>query len=146
MMRCKLLASWVLLALFVVADTYYPKNSLYDKADPIASDSYVEGGSIVEYVGPSPKSLNYYLDGSVQSGRLFDLLFEPLISINSQTLEYDRCIASKWSISDDGSVFTFWIDPEARWSDGRKIILILYYYKGFFMLFIIFFIRRWIVV
>ena len=121
MMRCKLLASCVLLALFVVADTYYPKNSLYDKADPIASENFVEGGSIVEYVGPSPKSLNYYLDGSVQSSRLFDLLFEPLISINSQTLEYDRCIASKWSISDDGSVFTFWIDPEARWSDGRKI-------------------------
>ncbi len=99
----------------------YPLNSSVGKADPVASPDAIPGGTVVEYAGPSPKSLNYYLDGSVQSARLFDLLYEPLISINSETLEYDRCIANKWTISEDGSEFTFWIDPEAKWSDGKKI-------------------------
>lgn len=105
----------------VFGDTLYPKDSRVDVADPIASEDAVQGGTVVEYVGPSPKSLNYYLDNSVQTAQLFGLMFEPLISINSETLEYDRCLANKWTISDDGNVFTFWIDENARWSDGKPV-------------------------
>ena len=99
----------------------YPVNSLKDVPDDYASMDAVPGGTIVEYLGPSPKSLNYYLDANTMSARVFSELYESLITMNSKTLEYDSCIANRWTISDDKLTFTFWIDPNARWSDGRPI-------------------------
>lgn len=109
------------LAGLAMAQTYLPVSSRYDKADPVASPDAVPGGKVVEHLGPSPKSLNYYLDNNTMSARIFDSLYESLLGMDSETLEYDRAIASKWTISEDKLVFTFWIDPEARWSDGKPI-------------------------
>jgi microcin C transport system substrate-binding protein len=104
-----------------VAAEFFPKASSIGHPDPIASPYAMQGGSICEYLGPSPKSLNYYLDNNTMSAQIFGSFFESLLDMDSQTLEYDRCLAEKWSISEDKMVFTFWLDPEARWSDGRPV-------------------------
>lgn len=105
----------------LAAQQYLPLNSRWDVPDPIASPDAVSGGTIVEFLGPSPKSLNYYLDNNTMSARVFDCLYESLIGMDPDSLEYDRALAYKWTISDDKRTFTFWLDPKARWSDGKPV-------------------------
>lgn len=111
----------LLLGAVLSAQQFMPLSSNWNTADPVASPDAVTGGKIVEYIGPSPKSLNYYLDNNTMSARIFSCLYESLIGMDPNTLEYDRAIASKWTISEDKLTFTFWIDPEAKWSDGKPI-------------------------
>ena len=105
----------------LAAQDFFPQKSSINQPDPIVSPYAMRGGSICEYLGPSPKSLNYYLDNNTMSSQIFGSFYESLLDMNSQTLEYDRCLAEKWSISEDKLVFTFWLDPKARWSDGRPV-------------------------
>ncbi len=120
-MRHFSLAIFAAMTAVLCADQLFPVNSSTQRPDPVASPYAVPGGSITEYLGPSPKSLNYYLDNNSMSAKVFDALFESLVGMDADTLEYDRAIAKKWSISDDKLTFTFWIDENARWSDGKPI-------------------------
>ena len=117
----KLISIFILLACIAEAQSFYPLNSTYDKPDPIASPDAIPGGKVVEYIGPSPKSLNAYLDNNTMSNQIFGMLYESLIGFDSNTLEYERAIAEKWTISDDKLTFTFYLDKNARWSDGKPI-------------------------
>lgn len=121
MKRFFIIFSFCFLCLFLFAEEFFPKDSGWDKADPVASPYAEKGGSICEYLGPSPKSLNYYLDNNVMSSQIFSSFYETLLEMDSQTLEYKPALANKWSISEDKLVFTFWLDPTARWSDGVPV-------------------------
>ncbi len=73
------------------------------------------------YAGPSPKSLNYYLETSVTSSMIFGLMFESLLDSNPITIADEPGLAERWAIGDDKKTFTFWLNPKARWSDGTPI-------------------------
>ena len=111
----------LMLSSMLFAADFYPKDSRINKPDPVASPLAEQGGLLKEYLGASPKSLNYLLDNNVMSARVFGAMFESLIEMDSSTLEYDRALAEKWTISDDKLEFTFWLDPAARWSDGKPV-------------------------
>lgn len=119
MMR-RIVSFIVLLVMLVQGAETYPKASRIDIMDPMASQDALKGGVLRDYLGPSPKSLNYYLDNNVMSAGVQSLMYESLIEMN-ETLEYDRALAYKWTISDDKKEFVFWLDPAARWSDGRPV-------------------------
>lgn len=115
----------ILLILFfstsVFATEYFPKQGWTDKPNPLASPDATPGGEISTFLGQYPKSLNYYLDNSTQSAQVFSLIYETLLSLNPVSAEYEPGIAEKWSISDDKKTFTFHIDKDAQWSDGKHI-------------------------
>ncbi|MBR5837926.1 MAG: hypothetical protein IKZ84_05215, partial [Victivallales bacterium] len=111
----------LMVACMLSAVEFYPKASRIGQPDPVASPLAEQGGLLKEYLGASPKSLNYLLDNNVMSARVFGAMFESLIEMDSSTLEYDRALAEKWTISDDKLEFTFWLDPAARWSDGKPV-------------------------
>jgi ABC-type transport system substrate-binding protein len=92
-----------------------------DRADPIASRYAIPGGRIVYAAGPSPKSLNPYLDNNTFSYQVFGALYESLLGSDPLTADYAPGLARRWEISEDGRVFTFHLDPMARWSDGRPV-------------------------
>lgn len=98
----------------------YPRRSRVGEPDPQASASAERGGVLRDYLGPSPKSLNYYLDNNTMSATVLSMMYESLIEMDL-TLEYDRALACRWTISEDRREFVFWLDPEARWSDGRPV-------------------------
>ncbi len=50
------------------------------------------------------------------------LVYETLLGLDSETLEWTRSLASHWKISDDKMTFTYRIDPNARWSDGKPVV------------------------
>jgi microcin C transport system substrate-binding protein len=89
--------------------------------DPIANPAAVSGGTYTTWGGPSPKSLNMWLDYNSFSANVMGLLFENLVSLHSVKDEPVGVLAESWETSPDGKTFTFRIDPRARWSDGRAI-------------------------
>ena len=54
--------------------------------------------------------------------RARDLCQESLLFTHPQTLELIPQLATHWKISKDKSTYTFRINPEARWSDGREVV------------------------
>lgn len=54
--------------------------------------------------------------------RLAGALYEGLTTLDPSTLEPRPGIADRWSISEDGKLFTFHIRPSAAWSDGKPIV------------------------
>ena len=49
------------------------------------------------------------------------LIFEPLLTLDSNTQEIIPVLATHWKISEDKTVFSFRINPEARWADGAPV-------------------------
>lgn len=49
-------------------------------------------------------------------------VYETLLITHPVTREYVPSLASHWKISPDKKTFTFRIDPNARWSDGRPVV------------------------
>jgi microcin C transport system substrate-binding protein len=92
-----------------------------DKPDPIASPEALPGGSITYAASSPPKSLNPYLDNNTFTYQVFGSLFESLLVTDPLTADYAPGIAQRWEISPDKLQFTFYIDPQAKWSDGRPI-------------------------
>jgi microcin C transport system substrate-binding protein len=92
-----------------------------DRDDPIASRYAIPGGRLVYAAGPSPKSLNPYLDNNTFSYQVFGVLYESLLGSDPLTADYAPGLARRWEISPDGLSFTFHLDPLARWSDGRPV-------------------------
>ena len=103
------------------AEEMFPKPDWQDSPNPIASPDANPGGEINVFIGQSPKSFNNYLDNSYISAEVFRLMYESLLASDPITLDYEPDLAAKWSISDDKNKFTFWLDQNAKWSDGRPI-------------------------
>ncbi len=106
----------------LAGETSYPLEGWTERPSTAADvENAIPGGTFVSYLGPSPKSLNYYLDNNVMSAQIFGLLYETLLSRDPETLEYVPWLAKRWTVSEDGLVFTFWLDEKARWSDGKPV-------------------------
>ena len=116
-----LLIALVLLIVPAGADDVFPKPEWKDTPNPLAGTQVRIGGEMSIYAGPSPNSLNYFLDNNVFSLSVFNLMYETLIGDDPVTLEEVPGLAKRWSISDDKKTFTFWLDPAAKWSDGQPI-------------------------
>lgn len=108
-------------AIFFAALTWYPQPDWVDKPDPVASIYAKKGGRVRFYGASAPKSLNAYIDNNSYTSMMFSLMYFPLISTDSETMDFVPSLAKRWSISDDGREFTFVIDDRATWSDGKSV-------------------------
>ncbi len=117
----RILLAWWLTAAAAFAEQTFPRPGWEDRPNPLASPDAVVGGEISAYAAQYPKSFNYYLDNNVFCAELFSTLYDSLLSTDPLTAEYEPGLASRWAISDDKLTFTFWLDKDARWSDGQPI-------------------------
>lgn len=82
-----------------------------------------KGGVLVEITPRFPATMrtegknSNYLENSVFG----QMLYEGLLDIHPVTLEFIPSLASHWKISDDKMKYTFRINPDARWSDGKEV-------------------------
>ena len=106
---------------FCFALDEYPKQGWVDDYNPIANPEAEPGGEIKLFGSQFPKSFNYYLDTNTLSRSIFLQMFETLLTSHPVTLEDEPGIARRWTLSDDKRIFTFYLDPEAKWSDGKPI-------------------------
>lgn len=71
--------------------------------------------------GSEPQGLDPHVVTGVPENKLIRALFEGLAVKNPYTLEPEPGVAERWEFSEDRRVITFFINPEARWSNGDAI-------------------------
>ncbi len=71
--------------------------------------------------GSEPQGLDPAVVTGVPESHLIDALFEGLTVKNPYTLEPEPGVAQSWEITDDGKVYTFHFNPDARWSNGDRV-------------------------
>src|SRR5262245_37921041 len=79
--------------------------------------------------GTEVKSLDPALVTGQPEGRLAYALSEGLVRWHPKTLEPLPCGAVRWEISEDGREYTFFLRPEAKWSDGMPVTANDYVYS-----------------
>ncbi|MHC4779162.1 MAG: ABC transporter substrate-binding protein, partial [Planctomycetota bacterium] len=82
-----------------------------------------KGGRLKLHLTEFPKALRaegpYVRDPFLDTIR--GLMYEPLLLLDPESLDYIPCIASHWRFSKDRKTFWLKIDPRARWADGRAV-------------------------
>jgi oligopeptide transport system substrate-binding protein len=70
--------------------------------------------------GAEPESLDPHKSRTTQAGDLQRDLGEGLIGYSPDG-ELVAAAAERWTISDDGLTYTFWVRPDAKWSNGDTV-------------------------
>ena len=92
-----------------------------DRVEPTGDPRALKGGQISIVMTDFPKSFNYYVNNSSDAALVFGFLYETLAELDPKTLEYQPLLAESWTISPDKKVFTFKMNPKARWADGSPV-------------------------
>ena len=80
----------------------------------------VTGGKVIIAQWNPPDNLQALNAKSSYALFPVDIIFGTLLRVNEK-LEFLPRIASKWTISPDKTVYTFTIDPKAKWHDGTPV-------------------------
>ena len=92
-----------------------------DKNPRVGKADTPQGGTLVIGRTSYPKSLNFPISGDLASKTIYELVVENLCTLNPQSGEYVPLLAERWDISQDGKVFTFYLNKQAKFSDGTSI-------------------------
>ena len=71
--------------------------------------------------GAEPQGLDPHVVTGVPENHLIRALFEGLAVKNPGTLEPEPGVAERWTFNDDRTVITFYLNPDARWSNGDQV-------------------------
>ncbi|MDR3020275.1 MAG: ABC transporter substrate-binding protein, partial [Treponema sp.] len=91
------------------------------RAEAFAHSIGTPGGEIVLSTISDPKSFNPITSTETSTTYFTALMYEGLVTRNGVTLEMEPNIAERWETSEDGLVWTFFIRPGVKWSDGRPL-------------------------
>lgn len=84
-----------------------------------------KGGTITSTISRFPLSFRPFFYGPsanfTENSHMSSLVYETLIGVHPVTLDFIPALASHWKISEDQMTFTFRIDPNARFSDGKRV-------------------------
>lgn len=106
---------------FSLSAQEFPEEGWEPTMSPLASEFAESGGKISKYVAQYPKSFNYMIENNLFAREMFKLMFEYLLETDEVTLEDRPGLANRWEVSEDKLSFTFHLDPNAKWSDGKAI-------------------------
>ncbi len=77
------------------------------------------GGTLVSTLLGDPKTFNVITAQETSSTDIIeDYIFEGLVSRHGVTTEFIPVLAKDWEISEDGTVYTFFLREGVQWSDG----------------------------
>ena len=71
--------------------------------------------------GAEPQGLDPHVVTGVPENHLIRALFEGLAVKNPVTLEPEPGVAQRWTFNEDRSVITFYLNPNAKWSNGEQV-------------------------
>ena len=71
--------------------------------------------------GTEPQSLDPHVMSGIPEVNIARALFEGLVTWDPRTLQMVPVAAESWDISDNGKVLTFYLNPNARWSNGDPV-------------------------
>jgi peptide/nickel transport system substrate-binding protein len=76
--------------------------------------------AISRHLSGDPPTLDPITMLEEESARVVAMMFRPLIGVD-QELKLVPGLAKSWSVSEDGLVYEFHLDPEATWEDGKPV-------------------------
>jgi len=79
------------------------------------------GGTLYRNLNGEPTTLNPLTYKDYYTTYILEVIFEGLLDRDPDTLEFRPALADKWEASADGLVYTFHLDPRAKWSDGMPV-------------------------
>ena len=72
-------------------------------------------------LGAEPQHLDPHLATSVAAHNILSALMEGLVSEDPKSLKPVPGVAKHWEISPDGKIYTFFLHPDAKWSNGDPV-------------------------
>ncbi len=89
----------------------------------LGDSNAVKGGNFTLSVPDFPNTLRTQgKDANTTVNFMMEnMMYESLLQQDPVTEEYIPMLATHWKISDDKMTFTFRIDPNARWADGKPV-------------------------
>ena len=76
--------------------------------------------TVSRHLAGDPPTLDPITMLEEESARVAAMMFRPLIGID-RDLKLVPGLAKSWSVSQDGLVYEFHLDPEATWEDGKPV-------------------------
>jgi len=80
--------------------------------------SFKYGGQFVFSTTSDPKSFNDMVAKETSTTLVTGFLFEGLTRVDAETLKVEPDLAERWTVSDDGLQWTFYLRHDLKWSDG----------------------------
>lgn len=71
--------------------------------------------------GTEPETLDPHKGTGIPEGNIAYGLFEGLVTLDHETLDYLPGVAERWEISEDGLTYTFHLRRNAKWSNGDTV-------------------------
>ncbi|RPI18355.1 MAG: hypothetical protein EHM58_05855 [Ignavibacteriae bacterium] len=109
----------------IIQGQFYNSDDWETKIDYNISGSLnaVKGGSFSMYIADYPPTLRII---GLYSYNAFSIvgekmMYESLLQLDPVTEDYIPCLATHWKISDDKLKYSFRINPEAKWADGKPV-------------------------
>ena len=87
-----------------------------------AEDRSHQGGTIVVTYKDDMATLDPAIGYDWQNWSMINGLFSRLIDYKFGTIEIVPSLAKSWTLSPDGLVYTFKLDPSAKFTNGRKVV------------------------
>jgi microcin C transport system substrate-binding protein len=111
----------VLIVFLIVACFALAIHAQAPKRESSGNLQATRGGQLNLTTPSFPKSFNSFVTTTTDSSTVFGLVYDTLMELDSNTLEFKPLIAKSYGISQDKKVFTLKIDPRAKWADGKEI-------------------------
>ena len=83
---------------------------------------YTEKGILLLGNGTEPSGIDPHIVTGVPEHKILLALLEGLVVFNPKNNGILPGVASEWIISNDGLVYTFKFNPNARWTNGEKVL------------------------
>src|SRR5438445_1493070 len=75
---------------------------------------------LYRHLGGDPSTLDPTTTGEELGLRVEEMIFRPLVGLD-RNRRFVKALATSWSVSSDGLVYDFRLDPKARWEDGSPV-------------------------
>ena len=79
------------------------------------------GGRYSSATISDPKTFNPLISKETSSGLALGLIFDGMVTRNSQTLKIEPALAESWTTSPDAKTWTFKLRKGIKWSDGQPL-------------------------
>lgn len=72
--------------------------------------------------GDEPSDIDPHITTGVPEFHIQQAVFEGLVSKDPKNLAIVPGVAERWEVSEDGRLYTFYLHPEAKWSNGDDLV------------------------
>jgi len=72
-------------------------------------------------IGAEPATLDPHLSTGLTEYSVMMAFLEGLTTLDAKTMQVRPGVAQSWKISEDGLIYTFHFDPDAKWSNGDRV-------------------------